>query len=296
MGRIARKTETIEGAVAIFDYAYDLAGRLDTVHLDGVLVEDYGYDANDNRLTYDGTFGPATGTYDDQDRLQTYGGVDYTFDADGYLTSKSAGGYTTTYDYDAMGSLRKVVLDTGITIDYLVDGQNRRVGKSVDGVLVQGFLYQDQLNPVAELDGAGNVIARFVYGTKAHVPDYMVTETNTYRLITDHLGSVRLVVDTATGAIAQRIDYDTFGRITYNTNPAFQPFAYAGGLYDPQTGLVRFGARDYDPEVRALDREGPHRFRQVATPISTATCCRTESTTSTPLAARPSTSSRLRST
>ncbi|MDH3227374.1 MAG: RHS repeat-associated core domain-containing protein, partial [Thermoleophilia bacterium] len=25
------------------------------------------------------------------------------------------------------------------------------------------------------------------------------------------------------------------------------PFAFAGGLYDPQTGLTRFGARDYDP-------------------------------------------------
>lgn len=31
-----------------------------------------------------------------------------------------------------------------------------------------------------------------------------------------------------------------------NTNPGFQPFAYAGGLYDTQTKLVRFGARDYD--------------------------------------------------
>lgn len=27
---------------------------------------------------------------------------------------------------------------------------------------------------------------------------------------------------------------------------AFQPFGFAGGLYDADTGLVRFGARDYD--------------------------------------------------
>ncbi len=31
--------------------------------------------------------------------------------------------------------------------------------------------------------------------------------------------------------------------------PDFQPFAYAGGLYDGQTKLVRFGARDYDASV-----------------------------------------------
>ena len=27
----------------------------------------------------------------------------------------------------------------------------------------------------------------------------------------------------------------------------FQPFGFAGGLYDKETGLTRFGARDYDP-------------------------------------------------
>ena len=34
-----------------------------------------------------------------------------------------------------------------------------------------------------------------------------------------------------------------------DTNPGFQPFGFAGGLYDPDTGLVRFGARDYDAET-----------------------------------------------
>src|SRR5690606_30791259 len=31
-----------------------------------------------------------------------------------------------------------------------------------------------------------------------------------------------------------------------DTSPGWQPFGYAGGLYDAATGLVRFGARDYD--------------------------------------------------
>lgn len=33
------------------------------------------------------------------------------------------------------------------------------MGKKVGGALVQGFLYGDQLNPVAELDGSGNVVS-----------------------------------------------------------------------------------------------------------------------------------------
>ena len=41
----------------------------------------------------------------------------------------------------------------------------------------------------------------------------------TYQIITDYLGSPRLVVDVATGAIAQRMDYDEFGRVVSDTNP-----------------------------------------------------------------------------
>ena len=31
-----------------------------------------------------------------------------------------------------------------------------------------------------------------------------------------------------------------------DTSPGFQPFGFAGGIWDEATGLVRFGARDYD--------------------------------------------------
>jgi RHS repeat-associated protein len=34
-----------------------------------------------------------------------------------------------------------------------------------------------------------------------------------------------------------------------DSNPGFQPFGFAGGLYDADTGLVHFGARDYDPAI-----------------------------------------------
>jgi RHS repeat-associated protein len=88
----------------------------------------------------------------------------------------------------------------------------------------------------------------------------MIQDGVTYRLFTDHLGSVRLVVSTADGSIAQRIDYDAFGRIILDTNPGFQPFGFAGGLYDYQTGLIRFGARDYDPETGRWTSKDPAGF------------------------------------
>jgi len=45
-----------------------------------------------------------------------------------------------------------------------------------------------------------------------------------------------------------------------DTAPGFQPFGFAGGLYDPLTGLVRFGARDYDAEVGRWTAKDPIRF------------------------------------
>ena len=81
---------------------------------------------------------------------------------------------------------------------------------------------------------------------KRHMPDYMVKGGMTYQIISDHLGSVRLVINTSDNFIAQRIDYDEFGNIVSDTNAGFQPFAFAGGIYDQHTRLTRFGARDYD--------------------------------------------------
>ena len=114
---------------------------------------------------------------------------------------------------------------------------------------MQGFLYEDRLRIAAELDGAANIVSRFVYGTRTNVPEYMVKNGSTYRIMTDHLGSPRLVIDASDGTVAQQMAYDEFGRVLLDTNPGFQPFGFAGGLYDGDTGLIRFGARDYDATV-----------------------------------------------
>ena len=111
---------------------------------------------------------------------------------------------------------------------------------------VKGWIYKDGLKPIAETDASGNIVSLFVYGTSALSPDYMVRDGATYRFIRDIQGSVRLVVNAATGAVAQRLDYDSFGRMLADTNPGFQPFGFQSGLYDPDTGLVQFGARWYD--------------------------------------------------
>ncbi len=264
--RVAEKTVTLAGETHTTVYDYDPAGRLTRVTRDGTVIHVYEYDANGNRTRTLGPAGERQATYDAQDRLQAYGDTTYTHTQAGERRTKTTAAGTTTYDYDAAGNLRGVELPDGTTIEYLIDGMNRRVGKKVNGVLEKGWLYRDQLNPVAQLNGQGEITRRFVYADKANVPAYMIAidpdtgEETEYRIVSDHLGSVRLVVHAETGAIAQRMDYSPFGQVTRDTNPGFQPFGFAGGLYDRHTGLVRFGARDYDPERGRWTTKDPLQF------------------------------------
>jgi len=57
------------------------------------------------------------------------------------------------------------------------------------------------------------------------------------------------VLRSSTEVIAQSLTYSIYGKVLSDSNPGFQPFVFTGGLYDPDTGLVRFGAREYNAEI-----------------------------------------------
>lgn len=237
-------------------------------------MAEYTYDPNGNRTSYTNHGGgplPSVGAaeidVDDQDRLLRYGDWHFTYNRNGEMLTKGDGATTFTFAYDPLGTLTGATASADgatTTIAYVIDAQGRRVGKKVGGDLIQGFLYLDAINPVAELDGNNDVVSVFVYATKGHVPDYMVKpsgpDASTYRIVTDHLGSVRLVVDVDSGDVLQRLDYDEYGNVLLDTHPGFQPFAFAGGLYDRDTGLVRFGVRDYDPVIGRWTTKDPIGF------------------------------------
>ena len=84
-----------------------------------------------------------------------YGHAQYIYTCNGELSEKIEGTDTAKYVYDYFGNLLTVILPNKDRIDYIIDGQNRRIGKKVNGVIIKKWIYSGQLTPVAELDSAG---------------------------------------------------------------------------------------------------------------------------------------------
>jgi RHS repeat-associated protein len=291
-GRPWLESVAVDGAV-VSSYGYDDNGNRTSVELNWSQL---GYDAS-----FDASLSEADTEYDEADKLLHYGTKAYSWNAFGQLSSMtdSANGETTAYEYDLFGNLLSVALPDGRTIEYEVDGAGRRVGRrelDVDGneISFRGWIYRDLLRPIAEVDALGNVVARYVYsdgdGARQNGIDQLSTRlganqdtslgfsgsnvpeaielldefgavTQTLALSINQVGSVQLVTDAASGDVAQRIEYDEFGRVVFDSAPGTQPFGFAGGIFDTETELVRFGARDYSPTIGRWLRKDPIRLR-----------------------------------
>jgi RHS repeat-associated protein len=272
-GRISQKTETIvktvpnkkgKGGIKVreknaYAYVYDDRDRLIEVQKDGIVTEAYTYDANGNRAsaTVNGTTKTASYTLDD--RLEVYGDNTYYYDEDGYLSEKTAPEGTTTYIYGTLGELRSVTLPDGTVIEYLHNANNQRVAKMVNGVVTEKYLWQDLTTLLAVYDGSNNLKIRFNYA-EGRMPIAMIQVGQKYYLHYDQVDTLK-AVSTEDGTIIKIVEYDTFGNVLLDSNPAMEvPFGFAGGLYDTDIGLSRFGYRDYDAETGKWTTKDPIGF------------------------------------
>jgi RHS repeat-associated protein len=262
-GRIQSRTDTIQGSLKTTEYTYDEIGRLSAVMENGTETERYTYYPNGARATeinvHKGITVPRTYQYTREDQLTNAGNISYTYDADGFVNTKSVGGNTTVYTYSSLGELTEVALPDGNEINYVYDPLGRRIARKYNGAVTHKYLWQGQTRLLAVYDGSDNLLMRFEYAS-GRMPVAMTRAGVTYYLAYDQVGSLRLVTDSA-GNTIKRIDYDSFGAIFNETNSGFSvPFGFAGGLYDKNTGLVRFGFRDYDPETGRWTAKDPIRF------------------------------------
>jgi RHS repeat-associated protein len=169
----------------------------------------------------------------------------YQYDKDGYLSSKQDTNGTTSYEYGIFGELKKVVLPDGKVIEYLHNANHQRIAKKVNSVITEKYLWLGLTTLLAVYDKDNNLLMRFNYADN-RMPLSMQKSGQQYYLHYDQVGTLKLVTDSA-GNIVKQVDYDSYGKVLSDSDTNFKvPFGFAGGLYDQDTQLVRFGYRDYD--------------------------------------------------
>ena len=261
-GSITKKTEIIAGVSTDYAYTYDPLGRLLSVTKAGVPVEQYSYNANGGRINETNQLrgiADKSFSYSIEDHLLTAGAAVYEYDVDGFLTTKTKGPDVTDFLYSSRGELLSVTLPDMRVIKYVYDPLGRRIAKGVGASIDEKYLWQGLTRLLAVYDGSDNLKMRFVYADD-RMPVSMQKGLNNYYLAYDQVGSLRIVADES-GNIVKRIEYDSFGNVIHDTNPAFEvPFGFAGGLHDTTTGLVRFGYRDYDPDTGRWTAKDPILF------------------------------------
>ena len=262
LGRIGTKTEVVGGVT--YAYEYDSVGRLRKVWLDDVLAEEYRHD-DDGTRTYEMRGGEVrTPDYDDEDRILSAGNTSYGFDADGFLETKTVNPgeedeEVTTYDHSSRGELLRVDLPDGKVIEYVHDPLGRRIAKKVNGTIVEKYLWQGLTRLLTVYNADDTPKMRFEYAD-GRMPAAMMSGER-YHLAYDQVGSLKVVADDSGTVVLKRV-YDTFGNILSEEGTlSFEmPFGFAGGLHDKDTGLVRFGYRDYDPEIGRWTAKDPIGF------------------------------------
>lgn len=255
LGRVIEVAEHTHGVEKVVTYDYNDQRRLAEVEIDDEKVLAIAYDASGNITELTRPDRTLSLHYDQADRLTAVAGIPTTHDAAGNLIGIGQGGVVRSYRYDGLGRAVGFTDARGVEIDQVLDPLGRPVEVRASGSLPLRMLW-DGSRPAATLDDRDLLDLQFIDTGGGAAPEALIRDSQLYLIVADHTGSVRCVVNAHNGDIAQAIDYDALGHRTLDTAPGWQPFGFAGGLQEPNSGLVRFKTRTYDPFLgRFLGRD-----------------------------------------
>ena len=231
-------------------YAYDALDRLTGVTNFEIPAESYSYDAVDNRTASHLSAGY---TYQPFNRLVQSGDAGYVHDNNGNLVSKTDGFGTRKFTYDEDNRLIQVTLGSGLTIKYKYDALGRRIQRMTSAGANERYVYDGQ-DVLVDLSADWTVAATYLNDLRVdnHLRQTSATTGVSY-FVTDHLGSTAALTNAAANVVEQN-GYDSFGR---SSGYQRTRYGYTGRERDPDTGLLYYRARFYDPEVGRFISEDP---------------------------------------
>lgn len=162
-----------------------------------------------------------------------------------------------------------IVMDDGKKIEFAYDARGERILKRVSNSNNEklselhyfrdqdGQVLMDRLEKHDPSTRQQQIIETFyIYGTRGLIG--FIRDDSFYKVVTDHAGSIRLVVKG--GRVVAAYDYLPYGELMrkYEADPnAFINFKFAGQEYDEETGLYNFHARLFDPVIGRFYQPDP---------------------------------------
>ncbi|SFQ19572.1 RHS repeat-associated core domain-containing protein [Ralstonia sp. NFACC01] len=254
-----RTTLTLPNGI-VANYTYDAANQLTGMSFakgDSQLGNlTYTYDTVGRRIQMGGSLAnmalpnATTGaTYDANNRLASWQGVNLTYDNNGNLLSDGS----LSYAWDSRNRLSS--LSGAATASFTYDAIGRRSGKTVGSTEI-GLFYDGQ-NVVQELSGS-SPSANLLTGGIDEVFSRTDALMGTRHFVTDALGSTMALTDDG-GSIKTTYAYEPFGAATASGEVSNNAIQYTGRENDG-TGLYYYRARYYHPRFMRFISSDPIGF------------------------------------
>jgi RHS repeat-associated protein len=218
----------------------------------GFLTQDICYDSFGNRLL------KGDESYHTNNLFQyiLVGGQRLEYDERGNLTKKGS----QKYFYDALDRLVRVEIDGTATIEYTYDALSRRLSKTKRDLRTnvetkELYLYEGQ-KEIGCYNEKGECLEFRLLGLGLQA-DLMATvavelKGNLHIPTHDIFGSIVALTDATTG-IEKKNTFTAFGE----GDCSLCPWGYQSKRHDPDTNLIHFNHRDYDPSLGRFTTKDP---------------------------------------
>lgn len=182
--------------------------------------------------------------------------VTFTYDANGNRETKTQGGVTTNYRWDARNRLREVSRGGAWVARYDYNNAGQRTFKKVRGPTPTAVRYvQDGPRLIAETNVIGNTLARHHYSADGRLLSLQRNGQH-YFYLPDGLGTP-IAMTSAEGLVVVRYRIDAWGNPIATVGDSANNFGFTGYPVDDETGLHYANARYYDSELGAFLSEDP---------------------------------------
>lgn len=215
------------------DFIYDSSCRL--IHEKGGLTNNFTYNWQGSQTT------------------KNHSPQQHQYDLNGNVKAKD----NIAFNYDALNRLTAVHSDDGLTYRYQYDFYNRRLSKTcIDStgnqLWIENYIY-DGLNEIGSYDEKGAIKQLRVLGEGlgAEIGSAIALELNNkiYIPIHDHRGSICALIDAETHDVVEEMYYSAFGEEQHFFYHNLSPWRFSSKRLDPESKLIFFGKRYYDPST-----------------------------------------------